>query len=173
MPALQVCGSQINKSMSGMFYAIETLEIELSRLKEVGRKLEAVDKTDVVDKNTERLHEITKAINILKGRRVKLQTISQIAEVVTEHFDVSIEELLSKSRRSDIVKARHFVMYLANRNYHQSLVAIAKYLNIDHTTVIHGLRALENSMNIDSATKKWKIFFEQQLNLLFEPVEQN
>jgi chromosomal replication initiator protein len=65
-------------------------------------------------------------------------SISDIAEVVTRHFDVRLADLQSKKRSQSITEPRQICMYLARNLTRHSLEEIGGHLGgRDHTTVMH------------------------------------
>ena len=66
-----------------------------------------------------------------------------IIEVVTEHFNISMEQIISKSRSGDIAKARQIAMFLCKNMTDTSLDVIGSFLGgRDHSTVIHGIKKI-------------------------------
>ncbi len=65
-------------------------------------------------------------------------SITDIIEVVTNHFDVRLADLQSKKRSQSIAEPRQICMYLARNLTKHSLEEIGGHLGgRDHTTVIH------------------------------------
>ncbi len=85
-----------------------------------------------------------------------------IIEIVAEHFQITPEQLNSKSRSSNIVKPRQIAMYLCKNMTGTSLASIGEMLGgRDHSTVIHGIEKIEeecskneNTRNIIETIKK-------------------
>lgn len=82
-------------------------------------------------------------------------TIEYIQKMVCNYFNISMEQMLSRSRKGDIVTARHISMYLARKLTKSSLVAIGdKCGKKDHATVLHACKSVENSCQIDKNYRK-------------------
>ncbi len=65
-------------------------------------------------------------------------SITDIIEVVTNHFDVRLADLQSKKRTQSIAEPRQICMYLARNLTKHSLEEIGGHLGgRDHTTVMH------------------------------------
>ena len=78
-----------------------------------------------------------------------------IADVVCKYFDMSREDLLSKSREKRVAYPRQIVMYLMREMAHRSLVEIGTFLGgRDHSTVHHGWRKMERAQSVDPETKR-------------------
>ncbi len=75
-----------------------------------------------------------------------------IIEIVAEHFQKTPEQLISKSRSSDIVKPRQIAMYLCKNMTGASLAGIGEILGgRDHSTIIHGIEKIEKEYNSSDA----------------------
>ncbi|MBQ0113024.1 MAG: chromosomal replication initiator protein DnaA [Bacteroidales bacterium] len=82
-------------------------------------------------------------------------TVDYIQKVVCGYFNVSLEKVLSQSRKHDIVEARHITMYLSRKLTSSSLTIIGeKCGNRNHATVLHGCKAVENSYATDKTFKQ-------------------
>ena len=67
--------------------------------------------------------------------------------MVSEHYQISLERLKSKSRKKEIVMARHVAMYLAKKYTNHSLKSIGYYCGgRDHSTVIHALQTVNDML---------------------------
>ena len=77
-------------------------------------------------------------------------TIEYIQKTVCNYFNITLEQMLSKSRKGDIVTARHISMYLSRKLTKSSLVAIGeKCGKKDHATVLHACKSIANSCEIN------------------------
>ena len=71
-------------------------------------------------------------------------TMEDIVRVVTDHFQVKLVDLQSKSRTSSIVLPRQIAMYLARRITPLSLGEIGGHFGgRDHSTVLYGVEKIE------------------------------
>lgn len=78
-----------------------------------------------------------------------------IIEVVCRYFEIDREALLSKSREKRVAYPRQLAMYLMRELAHRSLVEIGSTLGgRDHSTVHHGWRKMERSLQVDPETKR-------------------
>jgi len=74
-------------------------------------------------------------------------TPDTILKIVAEHFNISINDLISKKRSADIVYPRQLVMYLCRTETDVSLTVIGKKLgDRDHSTIIHGFEKIDNEL---------------------------
>ena len=101
--------------------------------------------------------------NIITPDKPREVTPQLIIEVVTEHFNISMDQMVSKSRSNDIAKPRQIAMFLCKTMTDSSLDVIGSFLGgRDHSTIIHGIKKVteeyENNENtralIDTIKKK-------------------
>ncbi len=77
-------------------------------------------------------------------------TIESIQRIVAEHFDLTPELLIGKTRKQEIAAPRQIAMYLAKKLTKSSLKVIGLHFgNRDHSTVIHAVRAVDRKRNQD------------------------
>lgn len=69
--------------------------------------------------------------------------VDLIIEVAREH-KISPEAIVDKTRKAKIVRARQDLFYRAHHRAHMSHSQIGRYLNCDHTTVMHGVKKHES-----------------------------
>ena len=79
-------------------------------------------------------------------------TIDDILEKVCQHFGVTQQEIMSKSRKRGYVQVRQVSMYLAQKYTKMPASRIGQLIGgRDHSTVIHSCSAIEQRMKIDKA----------------------
>lgn len=78
-------------------------------------------------------------------------TIDQIINTCAGVFNVEPVDILGKSRKSEIVKARQAAISLSRHYTKTTLKKIGEHFGRDHTTVIHALRVVNNSVSIQDA----------------------
>jgi chromosomal replication initiator protein len=77
-------------------------------------------------------------------------SIEYIQKVVCDYFNIPIDTMLSKTRKGDVVAARHISMFLSRKHTQSSLATIgSKCGNKDHATVLHACRSVQNSCETD------------------------
>ena len=78
-------------------------------------------------------------------------SIESIQKAVAEHFDLSPELLIGKTRKQEVAAARQVAMYLAKRLTQNPLTVIGFHFgNRDHSTVIHAVNTIEKKRQNDS-----------------------
>ncbi len=85
----------------------------------------------------------------LIGKPEKL-SLDEVITATCEYYSVSIEDILSASRKRTITVPRQVVMYLARTETDESLPRIgAKLGNRDHTTVLYGYEKVASLAEVD------------------------
>jgi chromosomal replication initiator protein len=70
--------------------------------------------------------------------------VDYIQQLTAESFGITVEDLVSTKRTSDLALARQIAMYLARDRLNDSLQQIGYALNKkDHTTVLHACKKIE------------------------------
>lgn len=92
--------------------------------------------------------------NIITPDKPREVTPQLIIEVVTEHFNISMDQMISKSRSSDIAKPRQIAMYLCKTMTDSSLDVIGSFLGgRDHSTIIHGIKKVGDEYDTNETTR--------------------
>ncbi|MBW2567737.1 MAG: ATP-binding protein [Deltaproteobacteria bacterium] len=77
------------------------------------------------------------------ARRSRKITTASIQKLVCKHYKISMEELLSRSRKRNISHPRQIAMYLARRFTGESFQAIGRSFNRYHATTLHAIGTVE------------------------------
>ncbi len=92
--------------------------------------------------------------NIITPDKPKEITPQLIIEVVSEHFQISMNQIISKARNSDIVRPRHIAMYLCKNMTDATMESIGVLLgNRDHTTVMNGVKKITKEYDNNENTR--------------------
>ena len=103
--------------------------------------------------------------NIINPDKPKEITLQLIVEIVCEHFQVSLDQIISKSRSNEIARPRFIAMYLAKNMTDSSLEAIGTYLGgRDHSTVIHGIKKIEEDYKSEESVKNQIDIIKKKIN---------
>ena len=77
-----------------------------------------------------------------------------IIEVVSEHFHISVDQMISKTRSSEIARPRQIAMYLCKTMTSDSLDVIGQLLGgRDHSTIIHGIKKVTKDYEENDSTR--------------------
>ena len=70
-----------------------------------------------------------------------------ILEAVCSTTEIIPHDIIAQNRKRDISIARHLFSYVAYTHYGYTLVAIGRFLNKDHSTVIHSINTFQNYLD--------------------------
>ena len=88
--------------------------------------------------------------DILKASDRKV-TVEEIQRRVAEHYSIRLSDLIGPRRVRSIARPRQVAMYLSKQLTSRSLPEIGRrFGGRDHTTVMHGVRRIEELQTIDS-----------------------
>ena len=142
-------------------YIAENIKSNIREIEGALNKLIAysnLEKTEITMKIAEKELQ-----NIISPDKPKEITPQLIIEVVSEHYNISIDQMVSKARSNAIAKPRQIAMYLCKTMTGTGLQAIGSLLGgRDHSTIIHGATKIEEEyrtdkelqMQIDAIKKK-------------------
>ena len=82
---------------------------------------------------------------------IKRNSISpkQVIDKVAKYYDLTGKELYGTSRVKNIKDARQVAMFLLKDQLGLSTVRIGQEFNKDHTTIMHGIKKIENDLKIN------------------------
>ncbi len=88
--------------------------------------------------------------DLVRQRDARRVRIEDILRIVSRHYKVPRNELLSSRRSRDVVRPRQIAMYLAKALTSRSLPEIGRrFGGRDHTTVLHSVRKVEQMIKDD------------------------
>lgn len=89
--------------------------------------------------------------DMVKPNNSREVTADFIIQIVTDHFNLTEDAIVSKRRQSSVVLPRQICMYLCKQLTELSTTDIGEKLgNRDHSTVIHGCAKIEENLKVDS-----------------------
>ncbi|WP_373512287.1 chromosomal replication initiator protein DnaA [Persicitalea sp.] len=92
-------------------------------------------------------------------------TIDTIQEVVADHFEITVADMKSKSRKKESVYPRQLAMFLAKEYTDLPLKSIGYHFGgRDHSTVIHSIQSINELMgsnpDVDETVQKLRSYFK-------------
>ncbi|MBR5734210.1 MAG: chromosomal replication initiator protein DnaA [Desulfovibrionaceae bacterium] len=78
-------------------------------------------------------------------------SLESITRQVCEAFNLQVDQLSSRSRKSNLVVARNTIFYLARKYTDLSLESIGKKFSRRHSTVIKGISSLESALSSETS----------------------
>ena len=92
--------------------------------------------------------------NKIKKQQSKI-TADKIISVVSNYYNISVEDMKAKKKQKEIVYARQVAMFLLKEKLDMNLTAIGGHFGgKDHSTVISSIRKIENSIKEEFSLKK-------------------
>ena len=145
----------------GVDLPAEVLDFLASRVRSNFRELEGALISLIAHASVERdksMLELAGSIteNLVGEEKVDLN-IDKVQKSVCEYFNISREDLVSKSRKRQIVQARQIAMFLSrNLISNCSLATIGQEIGgKDHATVLHACTTVSDLMATDKVFKKY------------------
>ncbi len=91
-------------------------------------------------------------------------SIDYIIKVVSEHFNITEEDIMSKSRKREVVQARQLVMYFSKNLTKNSLSAIGLQCGKkNHATVLYAIKTVEDQKEYDKKFREHMKEIERKL----------
>jgi chromosomal replication initiator protein len=82
-------------------------------------------------------------------------SIDEIKKIVCEYFELTLDTLLSNTKKREIVLSRQIAMYLSKNHTKHSSAQIGDQIGRkDHTTVLHACKTVKNLIDTNKAFKK-------------------
>lgn len=139
----------------------EALEFIASRVKTNFRELEGVLVSLVAHSSVERGRNIIELASSITesivGNDKNEMTIDKVLDTVCDYFNIGRDEILSKTRKRQIVQARQIAMFFSrNMVPNCSLATIGGEIGgKDHATVLHACSTVSDLMSTDRVFKKY------------------
>lgn len=94
-------------------------------------------------------------VNVITPPKKRGVSAKKIIEVVSDFYNVTIEDLLKQSRKKEYVYPRQISMYIIRKELETSLPSIGEFFGgRDHTTVIHAIDKIERIIKEKSGLKQ-------------------
>ncbi len=144
-------------------YIAENIQSNIREIEGALNKLIAFSRLEKIDINMEIAErELQNFISPNISREITPQLI---IEVVSEHFNITVDQMASKNRSSSVVRPRQIAMYLCNTMTDSSLQAIGLLLGgRDHSTIIHGANKIEEEIDKDENTRNLVETIKKKIN---------
>lgn len=133
-------------------YIATNIKSNIRELEGAFNKIIAAAKLNKVELTLPLAEEALK--DVIYPDKPKEITPELIISIVADQFNVKPEDITSKRRNSEFVLPRQVVMYLCRHLTNISLKNIAAILNKgDHTTIMHGIKKIEDEMKSNEDLK--------------------
>ena len=93
--------------------------------------------------------------------------VETIRDFLAKQFKISVDEMCSKSRKKTIAFPRQIAMYLSRKMTDNGLSDIGKAFNRDHSTVVHSVRVITESISRSASVRGQVEFLTDKLKKNF------
>lgn len=103
--------------------------------------------------------------NIISPDKPREVTPQLIIEMVSEHFNISVDQMISKNRSNAVSRPRQIAMYLCKTMTDSPLEAIGSLLGgRDHSTIIHGASKIAEEYNTNEELRRQVDAIKKKIN---------
>ena len=134
-----ICEKNLNVPISIVRDLVLSLNCNVRELKNYIKKLAIVQSIRKFELNTSLALEILADDVILKDGSKHVSN-DEILSVVANYYNITIQDLKSKMKRSNICRARNIAMHLMQKINSSNFQEIGRMLNRNHSTVISSIR---------------------------------
>ena len=94
------------------------------------------------------------SVSVNKSTKLRPVSPRQVIDKVAKYYEITPKELCSRSRVANIKNARQVAMFIISKELGLSTNKIAAEVGVkDHTTVMHGIRKIENDLKLNFALR--------------------
>lgn len=133
-------------------YLAEKIRSNIRSLEGALTRLLAMSSLDGRKINIDLASETVRYYSTAEADPIKVD-VDTIIEVVSEHFDMPVADILGKKRNKEIVLPRQVAMFLAREMGQMSYPDIGRAFKRDYTTVIHSYEKIKKEIKKDSVLK--------------------
>ncbi|MBO4676566.1 MAG: chromosomal replication initiator protein DnaA [Oscillospiraceae bacterium] len=129
-------------------YIAENIKSNIRQIEGILKKIQAyleLERAENLDMDL--VENITKEVI----RSERSYTPEYIVEKTASFYDLSPEDILGKGKTKNIAAARQMATYLMRKLTTLTLEEIGGVLNRDHSTILHSIRKIEESVNTDAS----------------------
>ena len=142
----------LNIDNAVMQYIATNIKENIRQLEGALNKVSAKGRLEKRDIDLELAKEALK--DFISPDEPRVINVEFIKQIVSEHFEISMEDLLKKTRAASITYPRHVAMYLCRRLTDEPLKNIgAAFGGKDHTTVMNAVNSIEDKMKKNPEVK--------------------
>lgn len=99
---------------------------------------------------------------LLEIKKDRIKTIEHQFEIIVDtvcfYLSVNVEDVFSRTRKQRVVEARYFICYICRVEFRMIFSFIGKNLKRDHSTIIHGVQAIEDLMKYEQNTREKVVY---------------
>lgn len=149
----------LNLSEDSIAFIANKIQKNVREIEGALKKIAIYEKTTNSHAMPEKVRELLRSLITRPSKRT---TPSKILSIVSEFYEISLEEIIQGGRKKELVKPRQICMYLLREELQESYPSIGKRLGgRDHTTVIHACTKIAQVKQTDEV-------LDMELNLIRE-----
>ncbi len=99
--------------------------------------------------------------NIVKIR--KSITIDSIKKLVCKHYGISVNDIISRSRKQCFTRPRQVAIYLSRKYTDSPLQTIGRHFNRYHATALYAINSVEREVKNNTDMRKQVLFLSEKL----------
>lgn len=113
--------------------------------------------------------DITMVQEVLADIVVQNQSVTpeSIRDFIASQFKIAANDMQSKSRKKTVAFPRQVSMYFSRKYTEMALSDIGKAFNRDHSTVVHSIRVITDSMNRNGSVRGQVELLDQKIKTQF------
>lgn len=144
---------QVEVPMEVLEYIAMNIKHNIRELE--GALLKVIAYSTLMKNNTIDLEFAKKVLQkLIQEKESKVITVDLIKREVCSYYNITLEEMDSKSRAKSIAEPRQIAMYITRVLTDLSLLKIAGSFNRDHSTIIHGIEKIESTLKKDPSHRE-------------------
>lgn len=98
--------------------------------------------------------KLAESVVLHLARKQESVTIDGIKKLVCRKFGISVQDIVSKSRKQNLVRPRQIAIYLSRRYTREPLQAIGRSFNRYHATALHSINAVERGIKTSTSLRR-------------------
>ncbi len=135
-----------------LYYIAENVQKNIREMEGVLNKLIIYQK---INKGDLDLNSAKKILGNVFKSPVASVSINKIIKAVADFYDINEKEIISSSRKKEVVKPRSVIIYVTRKELEYSFPFIGKKIGgRDHTTVMHSYNKIEKELETNEETKE-------------------
>ncbi|GEM_PF-3096624 len=144
-----ICDKNMNVPISIIRDLVVALDCNVRELKNYIKKLAIVQSIRKIEINTSLAFEILADDIQQDKKKKKVITNEEIVDLVANYYNLQSNDLKSSIKQKNVCKARSIAMYLMRDINSANFQEIGKILNRNHSTIISGIKNVEQWLNED------------------------
>lgn len=153
---IDISDDVLNYIATNIKYNVRELEGALNKLVAYNKLVNTPITIEIAEKELQ---------NIITPDKPREITPQLIIEVVSEHYNITVDQMISKTRSNDIAKPRQIAMYLCKNMTDSPLDSIGELLGgRDHSTIIHGIRKVTEEYESNETTRNTIETIKKKIN---------